>query len=168
MANSNFTTDCKVALYALVPAVAAATAAVVFLVVGVSFGSVAVALRLAFTVAVSLAWTYGGVVFVYQPGPGQRALAGLSPALRDSPGLFWVVPVMAFSILVGLALDYDIFLMSRAVEFRRRGWSDRAAVCLAVEKTGGVISAAGGIMALSFGGLLLPKTTARGGRGKMG
>ena len=29
------------------------------------------------------------------------------------------------SILVGLALDYDIFLMSRVVEFRRMGWSDR-------------------------------------------
>ena len=29
------------------------------------------------------------------------------------------------SILVGLALDYDIFLMSRVVEFRRLGWSDR-------------------------------------------
>ena len=38
------------------------------------------------------------------------------------------------------------------------GWSDRAAICLAVEKTGPVISAAGVIMIVSFGGLLLPKT----------
>jgi uncharacterized membrane protein YdfJ with MMPL/SSD domain len=53
---------------------------------------------------------------------------------------------MAFSILIGLALDYDIFLMSRVVEFRRLGWSDRAAVCLAVEKTGTIITAAGLIM----------------------
>ena len=66
---------------------------------------------------------------------------------------------MSCSILVGLALDYDIFLMSRVVEFRRRGWSDRTSVCLAVEKTGGVISAAGLIMAVSFAGLLIPPTT---------
>ena len=47
--------------------------------------------------------------------------------------------------------------MSRVVEFRRAGWSDRAAVCLAVEKTGGIITAAGLIMAVSFCGLLAPQ-----------
>jgi hypothetical protein len=33
------------------------------------------------------------------------------------------------------------------------GWSDRASVCLAVEKTGNVISAAGLIMSISFAGM---------------
>ena len=28
-------------------------------------------------------------------------------------GVFYVVPIMSFSILVGLAMDYDIFLMFR-------------------------------------------------------
>lgn len=42
---------------------------------------------------------------------------------------------MSFSILVGLALDYDIFLMSRVVEFRQLGWSDAASVSLAVDKS---------------------------------
>jgi uncharacterized membrane protein YdfJ with MMPL/SSD domain len=66
---------------------------------------------------------------------------------------------MSFSILIGLALDYDIFLMSRMVEFRKMGWSDRAAICLAVEKSGSIITAAGVIMSVSFAGLLIPKTT---------
>ena len=35
------------------------------------------------------------------------------------------------------------------------GWSNRAAVCLAVEKTGNVITAAGLIMSISFAGELL-------------
>jgi len=48
--------------------------------------------------------------------------------------------------------------MSRVVEFRRMGWSDRAAVCLAIEKTASVITAAGTIMSISFAGLLIPKT----------
>ena len=43
-------------------------------------------------------------------------------------------------------------------EFRVLGWSDRAAACLSVEKTGGVITAAGLIMSVSFLGLLIPKT----------
>ncbi len=66
---------------------------------------------------------------------------------------------MSFSILVGLALDYDIFLMSRVVEFRKLGWSDRASICLSIEKTGSIITAAGVIMSVSFAGLLLPKST---------
>jgi uncharacterized membrane protein YdfJ with MMPL/SSD domain len=55
-------------------------------------------------------------------------------------------------------MDYDIFLVSRVREFRQLGWSDRASVCLAVEATGGVITAAGLIMCVSFCGLLIPKT----------
>jgi hypothetical protein len=48
--------------------------------------------------------------------------------------------------------------MSRVVEFRRRGWSDRAAVCLALERTGSIITCAGVIMAVSFAGLFVPAT----------
>jgi RND superfamily putative drug exporter len=66
---------------------------------------------------------------------------------------------MTFSILVGLALDYDILIMTRVVEMRKIGWSDHAAVCLAIDKTGGIITSAGLIMAISFAGLLIPKTT---------
>lgn len=49
-------------------------------------------------------------------------------------------------------------VMSRVVEFRRRGWSDRAAVCLALERTGSIITCAGAIMAVSFAGLFVPAT----------
>jgi RND superfamily putative drug exporter len=73
-------------------------------------------------------------------------------------GIYWIIPIMSFSILVGLALDYDIFLMSRVVEFRHLGWSDAASVSLAVDKTAGIITSAGLIMAISFAGLLIPKT----------
>ena len=48
--------------------------------------------------------------------------------------------------------------MARVVEFRKLGWSDRAAICLAVEKTGNIIAAAGLIMSISFAGLLIPQT----------
>jgi len=96
---------------------------------------------------------------VYQPGPAQDAFAVLTPYLLTSTGIYWIIPVMSFSILVGLALDYDVFLISRLLEFRRMGWSDRIAMCLAIEKTGSIITAAGLIMSISFAGLLLPKST---------
>lgn len=51
-------------------------------------------------------------------------------------------------------MDYDIFIMLRVVEFRKMGWSDRASVCLAVERSGSIVTAAGIIMSISFAGLL--------------
>ncbi len=49
-------------------------------------------------------------VFVFQPGPIQTVLALLVPALASSTGIYWLVPYMTFSILVGLSLDYDILV----------------------------------------------------------
>jgi hypothetical protein len=70
----------------------------------------------------SFSWTFGLMAYLYEPGPVQSALSGAQPYITTSTGVYFIVPVMSFSILVGLALDYDIFLMSRVVEFRRLGW----------------------------------------------
>ena len=43
-------------------------------------------------------------------------------------GVYYIIPIMSMSILIGLALDYDIFLMSRVVEFRRMVSCERVAV----------------------------------------
>lgn len=153
------TLDIQDALYKLVPMMISVTVIVVFFFVSLNFGSVMLSLRLVFTVLISLSWTFGLMVAVYQPGDGQDAFAVLTPSLKTSSGIYWIIPVMSFSILVGLALDYDIFLVSRLIEFRKMGWSDRAAMCLAIEKTGGIITAAGLIMSISFAGLLIPEST---------
>ena len=58
-------------------------------------------------------------------------------------------------MIVGLALDYDVLLISRIMEHRQSGYDVRAATCKAVCETGGTISAAGLIMVLAFSGLLL-------------
>ena len=75
-------------------------------------------------------------------------------ALSQSGGLVWMVPVMTFTIVVGLAVDYDVFLLTRVLEDRKLGYSDRDAVVLAQAKTGHVITTAGTIMAVSLGGLI--------------
>ena len=151
--------DVQSSLYALVPMMIGVTLAVVLIIVSISFGSVFLAFRLLVTVFIGLCWTYGLTVMVYQPGQPQNDFAVLTPYIKSSTGIYWIIPIMAFSILVGLALDYDIFLISRFVEYRKLGWSDRASICLAVEKTGGIITTAGVIMSVSFAGLLLPKAT---------
>ena len=59
------TLDVQDALYKLVPVMISTTLIAVLIFVGISFGSVLLALRLLFTIAVSLVWTYGFMVTLY-------------------------------------------------------------------------------------------------------
>eukprot|EP00511_Aplanochytrium_stocchinoi_P008169 CAMPEP_0204859358 /NCGR_PEP_ID=MMETSP1347-20130617/23651_1 /ASSEMBLY_ACC=CAM_ASM_000690 /TAXON_ID=215587 /ORGANISM="Aplanochytrium stocchinoi, Strain GSBS06" /LENGTH=167 /DNA_ID=CAMNT_0052007821 /DNA_START=834 /DNA_END=1337 /DNA_ORIENTATION=- len=67
---------------------------------------------------------------------------------------------MCVIITIGLALDYDVFLIGRVMEHRSAGYDVRAAIVKAVAEVGSTISAAGIIMALAFSGLLLANQTA--------
>ena len=44
--------------------------------------------------------------------------------------LAWLIPVLSFSIMTGLALDYDIFLVSRIIEYRQRGFDEDSAIAI--------------------------------------
>jgi len=63
--------------------------------------------------------------------------------------------VFTCTIIIGLALDYDIFLFARVLELRRKGFNNGAAVRGALCLTGPVITCAGLIMAIAFCGLML-------------
>ena len=69
-------------------------------------------------------------------------------------GIDWSVPIFLFVLLVVLASDYSIFLMSRVKE-EADGHGLVAGVRRGVAHTGGVISAAGVILAGTFGALAL-------------
>jgi RND superfamily putative drug exporter len=64
--------------------------------------------------------------------------------------LFFYVPVILFVVIMGLGMDYNIFLLTRVREERLRGDSAREAVIRAVSHTGGVITAAAVILAGAF------------------
>lgn len=149
--------DCKVVVYELLPLMTAITMAGVFMVVGVAFKSVVVPLRAVLTIAVTLAYIYGAAILVYQHGA--LDWLGFAP-LASTGAVYWMNPCMVFSILVGLGLDYDIFLLSRVVEYREAGYTEEVAILYGLAKTGRIITAAGCIMALAFGGLLLSSEVA--------
>jgi RND superfamily putative drug exporter len=72
---------------------------------------------------------------------------------RGFAGLDWTVVVFLFTILVAVGADYNIFLVSRVDEERRRQGSVRGAI-EAVDRTGPIISSCGIIMAGTFAALL--------------
>lgn len=61
----------------------------------------------------------------------------MTRCLGDSGGISWLPPVMCFSIIVGLGLDYDVFLISRVFEFRDQGYTDHSA---AVKVTDSIVT----------------------------
>merc|ERR1719387_3099683 len=80
---------------------------------------------LGLTVLVPLTFVYGAVIAVFQNG----ALNWLGmDQFSEMGGLSWEMPLLTFCVLMGLALDYDIFLFSRVVEYRAKGYDNRSAV----------------------------------------
>ncbi|MEV4458716.1 MMPL family transporter [Microbispora sp. NPDC049633] len=64
------------------------------------------------------------------------------------------LPIYAFIFLVALGVDYNVFLLSRISE-RRRRHETRRAVTEALERTGGVITSAGLVLAATFATLMV-------------
>eukprot|EP00933_Yihiella_yeosuensis_P052168 TRINITY_DN50181_c0_g1_i1.p1 TRINITY_DN50181_c0_g1~~TRINITY_DN50181_c0_g1_i1.p1 ORF type:complete len:734 (+),score=166.45 TRINITY_DN50181_c0_g1_i1:127-2202(+) len=121
----------------------------IMVVVYASFQSIMVPIRLAVALFFTLAATFGVGAIVYQT----PLLHGWFPDLVHFHGLSFEVVPLVTGVAIALGLDYDIFLVSRIVEFRLQRFSDRASVFRGVIKTGDVISGAGLIMALAFTGL---------------
>lgn len=63
--------------------------------------------------------------------------------LQGYGAIHWCPPIISFSIIVGIGLDYDIFLLVRIKEFRDLGYSTDEAIALGISKTGHIITAAG-------------------------
>jgi RND superfamily putative drug exporter len=65
------------------------------------------------------------------------------------------IPVIMFSVLFGLSMDYEVFLVSRMYEEWHRTGDNREAVSIGQAETGRVITAAACIMILVFLSFLL-------------
>ncbi len=84
-------------------------------------------------------------VVVAQPSEGALAWTNIA-GFQTLPGLYWLSPVLAFSVIVGVSLDYDVFILVRIREFRWEGYDYKTAILLGLTRTGGIITAAGVIM----------------------
>ena len=94
----------------------------------------------------SVGASFGALVVVFQEGHGSK-LFGL-----DGPtgSVYPIVPILAFAIVFGLSMDYEVFLVTRVLEERRRGLSEREAVIEGLARTAGLITSAAAIMIAVF------------------
>merc|ERR1719272_1022711 len=114
------------------------TVVAVMAAVFVAFRSVMVPIRLGFALLLTLGITYGTGVLVYQT----PLLHGIIPSLSHFHGIAYEVVPLITGTAIALGLDYDIFLVSRIYEFRKKGFTDRASVFRRAAKTSGIISGA--------------------------
>jgi putative drug exporter of the RND superfamily len=109
------------------------------------FRSILVPLKAAVMNLLSIGAAYGVIVAVFQWGWGKN-LIGVE---TTGPIEAWV-PMMLFTILFGLSMDYEIFLLSRIREEYVRTGDNGLAVANGLAATARVITAAAAIMVTVF------------------
>jgi RND superfamily putative drug exporter len=97
---------------------------------------------------------YGILVWVFQDGHG----AGLLGFQRVETIEAWL-PLFLFSVLFGLSMDYQVFLLSRVQERYGHSRDNRDAVAFGLRTTGGIITGAAVIMVAVFAGFAAGRLT---------
>jgi hypothetical protein len=134
------------------------TIGLVFVMIGFCLKSAAVPLRLGMTLFLPLASIFGIAVTVYQWGYlNSLGIGNVAPSPDGS--FHWEVPIFSFAMSIALALDYDLFVVTRIADYRFAGYSIQASIIRALYETGPVVTGAGLMMALSFGGNLLAESS---------
>jgi RND superfamily putative drug exporter len=76
---------------------------------------------------------------------------------REGADVNALLPLVVFTIVFGLSLDYEVFLVHRIAEHYRRTGDNTAAVLHGLRHTARPITLAAAIMAVTFGGLMLTR-----------
>eukprot|EP00929_Paragymnodinium_shiwhaense_P075347 TRINITY_DN38514_c0_g2_i1.p1 TRINITY_DN38514_c0_g2~~TRINITY_DN38514_c0_g2_i1.p1 ORF type:complete len:890 (-),score=124.98 TRINITY_DN38514_c0_g2_i1:265-2934(-) len=137
------------AVYEVLPAVFSITLGLCAVLLGIFNKSVAFGVLPVVFIAWTIVVVFALAMCVYQDG-----LFGSDGVLGNTGGLAWLVPCLTFTVILGLGLDYCMFLLGRVVELHLEGLGDRDALAEGLSKTGPIITNAGVIMAVAYGGLM--------------
>jgi len=99
---------------------------------------------------------YGMLVLVFQTGgPAFGRWIANAFGFQQVPTIEAWLPLFLFSVLFGLSMDYNVFLLSRIREHYLRTGDNAASVAFGLSHTGGIITGAALIMVAVFGGVAL-------------
>jgi RND superfamily putative drug exporter len=121
-----------------------------FLLLMAVFRSVVIPIKAAVMNLLSVGAAYGVIVAVFQWGWG-GSIIGIGHRGPIDP---WI-PLMMFTILFGLSMDYEVFLLSRMREEWRRTGDNSVSVADGLAKTARVITSAAAIMICVFGSFVI-------------
>ncbi|GMA85161.1 hypothetical protein GCM10025868_04110 [Angustibacter aerolatus] len=143
--------------------VVVATFALLFLLTG----SVLVPLKALVLNVVSLGASLGVVVLVFQDGWLEGPLG-----FDSTGGIETTIPPLVLAFAFGLAMDYEVFLLSRIKEQHDLGRTSDQAVAEGLQRSGRIITSAALLVIIVFAGLAAAKAAGgqadRGGAGARG
>ncbi len=131
-------------IYNQVPLAVGVVVAVTYLLLFLLTGSVVLPLKAIILNFLSIGASFGALVFIFQQGHFANLL-GFTPQSLDPS-----IPVILFSIVFGLSMDYEVLLVSRMHEEYVRLGDNTAAVASGLERTGRLITGAAAIMFTVF------------------
>ena len=137
--------DSSDSMYSDVPLILLVAVILIYIALFVLFRSVILPLVAIVTIAGSILFGLGILVVIFQHG----FLVGLVGGEQVS-GITFFIPVFLFTTILGLGMDYSIFLITRIKEEYDKGESTEDAVGIGVEKTAGVITSAATVMITTF------------------
>jgi RND superfamily putative drug exporter len=114
------------------------------------FGSVILPLKAVIMTLLSITASFGALVWIFQEGnlAGPLAFTPLGYTIAGNP-------IIMFSVIFGLSMDYEVLLLSRIQEAYRRTRDNTASVAEGLAKTAGVITGAALIMVTVFSAFAL-------------
>jgi RND superfamily putative drug exporter len=117
------------------------------------FGSVVIPIKAVIMTLLSITASFGALVFIFQDGNFGDILGFESPGFTIAGN-----PIIMFSVLFGLSMDYEVLLLSRIQEAYRRTGRNTASVAEGLAKTAGVITGAALIMVTVFAAFALAES----------
>jgi RND superfamily putative drug exporter len=113
-------------------------------------GSVLIPVKALVLNVLSLCATFGAMVWIFQEGN----LTGLigDPVVTGTLNIS--MPILMFCVLFGLSMDYEVFLISRIKEVWDETGDNARAVAVGLQRTGGIITAAAGLLSIVFLGFV--------------
>jgi RND superfamily putative drug exporter len=117
------------------------------------FGSLVLPIKAVIMTLLSISASFGALVWIFQEG-------NLSGLLDFQPLGYTLAgnPIIMFSVLFGLSMDYEVLLLSRVQEAYRRTGDNTASVAEGLARTAGVITGAALIMVAVFAAFALAQT----------
>jgi putative drug exporter of the RND superfamily len=118
---------------------------VTYLLLFLQTGSVVLPLKAVLLNFLSIGASFGALVYIFQQGHFANLLGNFTPQSLDPS-----IPVILFSIVFGLSMDYEVLLVSRIHEEYVRTGDNTAAVARGLERTGRLITGAAAVMFTVF------------------
>ncbi len=117
----------------------------IFIVLVVLLQSIAIPIKCILTISGSILFALGTLVIVFQEGIGAELIGG-----EKMSGITYFIPVFIFTVILGLGMDYSIFIVARIREEHLHGRTSEEAVGIGIEKTAGVVTSAASVMIVTF------------------